>query len=170
MNRTVIKKQPNSHMCFVCGLDNAFGLKARFFEIEGRELVGLFTPSEEHQGYPGRLHGGIASTILDETVGRAVLIDNPDSWWVTVELSVRFRKPIPLNETIRVVGRITGSRGRIYEGNGEILLPDGNPGVTAIAKYFLQPIADITGSIDFADEMWEVVREDSDPMEIGFPR
>ncbi len=60
MSRNVENKQPNSHMCFACGLDNKFGLKARFFEIEGKELVGIFTPADEHQGYPGRLHGGIA--------------------------------------------------------------------------------------------------------------
>jgi acyl-coenzyme A thioesterase PaaI-like protein len=106
-------------MSFVCGLKNRFGLKARFFEIEGKELVGVFTPAEEHQGYPGRLHGGIASTILDETVGRAVLIDHKDSWWVTAELSVRFRKAVPIDDPIKVVGRITSSRGRILKAPGK---------------------------------------------------
>lgn len=153
-------------MCFVCGLDNKYGLKARFYEIEGKELVGIFAPADEHQGYPGRLHGGIASSILDETIGRAVLIDHKESWWVTAELSVRYRKPIPLDAPIKVLGRITGNRGRIFEGSGEILLPDGTPAVTATAKYFAQPIGEITGNEDFADEMWEVVAESEDPREI----
>ncbi len=153
-------------MCFVCGLKNKFGLKARFFEIEGKELVGIFDPADEHQGYPGRLHGGIASTILDETVGRAVLIEHKDSWWVTAELSVRFKKPVPIDGPIKVVGRITGSRGRIFEGTGEILLADGTTAVTATAKYFAQPIGDIVENEDFADEMWEVVPESTDPLSI----
>jgi acyl-coenzyme A thioesterase PaaI-like protein len=164
MSRNVENKQPNSHMCFACGLDNKFGLKARFFEIEGKELVGIFTPADEHQGYPGRLHGGIASAILDETIGRAVLIDHHETWWVTAELSVRFRKPVPMDGPIKVLGRITGNRGRIFEGTGEILLPDGSPAVTATAKYFLQPFEDITGNEDFADETWEVVPELEDPL------
>jgi len=166
MPKIITSKQPNSHMCFVCGLKNKFGLKARFFEIEGKELVGIFEPAEEHQGYPGRLHGGIASTILDETIGRAVLIDHKDSWWVTAELSVRFRKAVPIDGPIKVVGRITSSRGRIFEGTGEILLEDGTPAVTATAKYFAQPIGDIVENPDFEDEMWEVVPEDTDPVSI----
>ncbi|RKX96094.1 MAG: PaaI family thioesterase [Spirochaetes bacterium] len=166
MPKIITNKQPNSHMCFVCGLKNKFGLKARFFEIEEKELVGIFDPADEHQGYPGRLHGGIASTILDETIGRAVLIEHKDSWWVTAELSVRFKKPVPIDGPIKVVGRITGSRGRIFEGTGEILLADGTAAVTATAKYFAQPIGDIVENEDFADEMWEVVPESTDPLSI----
>ena len=166
MPKIITTKQPNSHMCFVCGLKNDFGLKASFYEIEGKELIGIFEPAEEHQGYPGRLHGGIASAILDETVGRAVLIDHKDSWWVTAELSVRFRKPVPIDGAVKVVGRITASRGRIFEGTGEILLEDGTPAVTATAKYFAQPIDDIIGNEDFGDEVWEVIPEPSDPLNI----
>lgn len=163
MERTVQRKQPNSRMCFVCGLENRFGLRARFYEVDGGELIGLFSPAEEHQGYPGRLHGGIASTILDETIGRAVMIAHPDTWWVTAEISVRYRKAVPMDGPIRVRGRITADRGRVFEGTGEILLPDGSPAVTASARYVAQPIGDITGSDDFADENWEVVPETDDP-------
>jgi len=153
-------------MCFVCGLDNPFGLQARFYEIEGKELVGLFTPSVEHQGYPGRLHGGIASTILDETVGRAVLIDHEDSWWVTTDLSLRYRKPVLLDGPIRVVGRITGNRGKIYEGSGEVLLADGTLAVSATGRYLIQRIEEITENDNFAGEMWNVVSESTDPHSI----
>ena len=72
MTQNVIAKQHNSKMCFVCGLKNSAGLKASFYEVEGNQLVALFTPCDEHQGYPDRLHGGIAATILDETIGRAM--------------------------------------------------------------------------------------------------
>jgi len=166
MSPKVLKKQPNSHMCFVCGLSNLFGLQARFYEIEGRALVGLFTPSVEHQGYPGRLHGGIASTILDETIGRAVLIDHEDAWWVTTALSLRYRRPVLLDGPIRVVGRITGSRGRIYEGHGEVLLADGTLAVSATGRYLTQRIEEITEDDDFAGEMWKVVPETTDPLSI----
>ena len=69
-----------------------------------------------------------------------------------------------MDRPIKVLGRVTGNRGRIFEGTGEILLPDGSPAVTATAKYFAQPIADITGNEDFADEMWDVVPESEDPL------
>ena len=30
----VVKKQTNSYMCFICGIDNDSGLKANFYEME----------------------------------------------------------------------------------------------------------------------------------------
>ena len=52
MKFAVKKKQPTSKMCFVCGSGNSSGLHARFYELENGELTALFTPGEEHQGYP----------------------------------------------------------------------------------------------------------------------
>ncbi len=65
MKHSVTGKQANSKMCLVCGLKNPFGLHTSFFELDNDELLAVFTPREEHQSYPGRLHGGITSTILD---------------------------------------------------------------------------------------------------------
>ena len=83
----VTGKQENSKMCFVCGLKNRYGLKAQFYETENNEIVAIFKGEEEHQGYPGRLHGGIAASILDETIGRAININSENELWgVTLEL------------------------------------------------------------------------------------
>ena len=73
-------KQPNSKMCFGCGLDNSFGLKSRFYELETGELLAVFQPAKQHQGYPGRLHGGLAAAILDETIGRAIMISHAEKY------------------------------------------------------------------------------------------
>ena len=54
MIRKIRAAQNVSRMCLVCGMENTAGLKARFFEVDGGELVGVFQPREEHQGYPGR--------------------------------------------------------------------------------------------------------------------
>jgi uncharacterized protein (TIGR00369 family) len=141
-----------SRMCMVCGTENSAGLHARFFELEDGELVGVFTPRQEHQGYPGRLHGGIASTILDETIGRAINSDDPDAWGVTIELTVRFRKPVPLDGEVVAHGRITKDSGRIFEGTGEIRLPDGTVAVEAKGRYLRLPIDQIAEG-DF-NEQW----------------
>ena len=103
MRHRVTGTQNVSRMCMVCGRDNTAGLAARFLELDNGELLGVFQPREEHQGYPGRLHGGVASMLLDETIGRAVSVGNPDSWGVTVELTVRYRRPVPLDG--EVLGR-----------------------------------------------------------------
>jgi len=152
----VIAAQNISRMCMVCGTDNEAGLHARFFELESGELAGVFTPSENHQSYPGRLHGGLASTILDETIGRAINVADPEAWGVTIELTVKYRKPVPLDGEIVAHGRITKDAGRMFEGSGEIRLPDGSVAVEAKGRYLRLPIEKIAeGDMDndwFADE------------------
>lgn len=145
-----------SRMCLVCGQENSLGLHVRFLELApsegeyadgpaaaGPELLGLFTPREEHQSYPGRLHGGISSAVLDEVIGRAIAIRHPGTWGVTAELTVRYLQPVPLDCELRVVGRITRDTRRLFEGSGEILLPDGTVAVRASGKYIRMELEEI---------------------------
>jgi acyl-coenzyme A thioesterase PaaI-like protein len=60
-----MEKQPNSRMCFVCGVDNPIGLHLSFYTDDEGRTVARFRPKPEHQGYPGHLHGGLISTLLD---------------------------------------------------------------------------------------------------------
>ena len=156
MSPKIVAAQNVSRMCIVCGVENTAGLHARFFELDTGELAGVFRPRQEHQGYPGRLHGGVASTILDETIGRAINLSDPDAWGVTVELTVRYRRPVPIDGEVRAVARITKDSGRLFEGSGEIVLDDGTVAVEARGKYLRLPIEKIAeGDFDaewFADE------------------
>jgi len=145
MEREVVAAQNVSRMCLVCGVENVVGLRGRFLELEDGELLGVFEPRAEHQGYPGRLHGGIASAILDETIGRSITIAHPDTWGVTAELQVRYLRPIPVDAPVRAVARVTRDTSRLFEGAGEILLGDGTVAATATGKYVrlaLESIAD----------------------------
>lgn len=167
-NHNVIGKQHNSKMCFVCGLKNSSGLKASFFETDSGTLVALFTPGVEHQSYPGRLHGGIASAILDETIGRAINAGSAsETWGVTLELTMSYRKPIPLGVELRVLGRVTEEKSRYYLGTGEILLPDGEVAVSAVGKYLKAPLEKIA-DFDAVENEWVVVQRDDDPKQITF--
>jgi hypothetical protein len=62
---TYMDKQPNSRMCFVCGIENSIGLKLSFYTDDEGRCITRFQPRPEHQGFPGQLHGGIISTLLD---------------------------------------------------------------------------------------------------------
>ena len=73
MRQRVTGKQENSRMCLVCGLKNPFGLMTAFYELENDELLAIFRASDEHQSYPGRLHGGVAAAVLDETIGLSLI-------------------------------------------------------------------------------------------------
>lgn len=156
-------------MCFVCGLENNFGLHASFFETDSNELVAIVTPSEQHQSYPGRMHGGLAATILDETIGRAIANGKEDQvWGVTLELTTKYRKPIPLGVELRIVGRVSRDDHRFFEGTGEILLPDGSVAVSAAGKYMKVPIDKITNAA-MDDEDWFFIGNPDDPREIEIP-
>lgn len=145
MKHKIRKAQYVSKMCAVCGQENPLSLKAKFYELDNDELLGVFTPCQEHQGYPGRMHGGIATAAVDETIGRAINIIQPDTWGVTVSLNVRFRKPVPLDREMHAIARITSDSSRLFEGTGEIVLDDGTVAVEASGTYMKLPIHRISG-------------------------
>jgi acyl-coenzyme A thioesterase PaaI-like protein len=149
-------------MCLVCGLKNPFGLHSSFYELENDELLAIFKPMKEHQSYPGRLHGGIATAVLDETIGRAILIKNRDIWGVTIEFDTRYRKPVPLMEEIRVIGRITNEAPRYFEGTGEILLSDGTVAIEGRGKFIKLPLEKIA-DFDYDEQEWKVTPSPNDP-------
>lgn len=162
MRQRVTAKQKNTKMCLVCGLKNPFGLKASFYELENDELLAIFRPSEEHQSYPGRLHGGIATAVLDETIGRAILMKDADLWGVTIKFSTRYLQPVPLDEEIRVIGRIDHIANRYFEGTGEILSKDGSIAVEGKGKFIKLPLGDIA-DFDAEEQEWRVTTSANDP-------
>ncbi len=166
MKQPVIRKQPNSRMCVICGTDNPHSLVASFYEIASGELVALATPRDEHQSYPGRLHGGMIAALLDETIGRAILARHGEAvWGVTVEFTTRYLKPVPLGAELRIVGRITAEDGRTFHGTGEILLPTGDVAATGVGKYVRLPIERIA-DFDPHSDQWHTVASPDDPVEI----
>ncbi len=163
MKYKVRNKQYTSRYCFVCGEENKYGVGANFYELENGEVAGIFISPLEHSGYPGRLHGGIASAIIDEAIGRAILITEPNTFAVTLELSTQFKKPVPVCKELKVIGRVTSINGRVFEGTGEILLENGEVAVTGMAKYLKMPLDKIAGSdldgealLNHADDVLEI--------------
>lgn len=158
-----MRKQPNSYNCVICGVRNDASLKVRFYDTvddAGRpELLACFTAGETHQGYPGRLHGGLATGILDETMGRAVNSgkgeDDSTTWGVAIELSTRFRQPVPLGVELTARGRIVRHRRRLFEGSGEIYLPDGTVAVSAEGRFITLSLQEIS-QIDPEELGWKV--------------
>jgi len=152
-----MQKQPNSQMCFVCGLENPIGLKASFYEDEDGRVTVTWTPGEEHQGYPGLLHGGIAAALLDEALGRTVI--GRDLWLVTAKMEIRYRNPIPIGEPLIVVAELTRVRSRIVEARGELRLSDGRIGAEANAVYVRLP-EERKEAMMQALAYWKVVPDD----------
>ena len=38
----VLKKQTNSKMCIICGIENKLGLQAAFYEMEDKSVISIF--------------------------------------------------------------------------------------------------------------------------------
>lgn len=154
MKLKVTKIQNNSNSCIVCGLGNALGLQAHFYETEGDYIVAVCTGRNEHQSYPNRMHGGVICALLDETVGRAVQIANPDVWGVTGDLKIKFRKPVPLGKKIFCVGKITRDTSRIFVAKGFVEDEEGTLLAECEATYFKAPVNVITGTDNFEKTAW----------------
>ena len=136
MKHKIRDTQNISRYCMVCGVDNDFGLKTRFYETEDKEVVALFYPQEFHQSYPNITHGGITAAILDETIGRAIMVFyDRSTFGVNIELNVKYKRPVPYGVELKAVGRITNDSGRIFTGTGELYLPDGKLAASAEGKY-----------------------------------
>lgn len=130
------------------------------------EVVARFVGRDLHQGYPGRMHGGVATGVLDEVIGRAINAGKDEGaetvWGVAVELSVRFLQPVPLETELIARGRITRQRRRLFEGEGEIYLPDGATAVTSKGRYMKLPLAAIS-EVDPAALGWRVYPDGGEP-------
>lgn len=116
--------QPNSRMCFGCGVENAAGLRIRFFNDGPNAVKALVVLEDKHQGFPGIAHGGIVATMLDEIMGRAALSSDSQRLLYTAKMEVRYRKPVPINQPLVLRGRVDKDRGRMVTASGEVYLSD----------------------------------------------
>lgn len=144
------QRQPGYRRCFVCGSENPIGLKVAFYN-DGRQVWTEFTPREEHQGYPGVVHGGILYTLLDETIGRAAFLRQ--RWVVTARMQVRYRHPVQVGQKLRIEGEIVRLRGRVMEAAGRILLPDGVAAVEGSGLFMEIPA-------EYRQQLEEIVLEE----------
>lgn len=90
--------------CFACGRDNPFGLHMKFMcndEIVTSEVV---VPAHMC-GWGNLVHGGIISTLLDETMSWSA-IHLLKRLILTRTMEVEFILPVPPNTLLRTEGRI----------------------------------------------------------------
>ncbi|MBA2679014.1 MAG: PaaI family thioesterase [Ktedonobacteraceae bacterium] len=109
--------------CFVCGQRNPYGLHM-LFRLEGTTVVSDFTPSEEHQGFPGVIHGGIIAAVLDEALNRTSMLTDHPTWTMTGRLEVRYRRYVPYGPLLRVCASLESQRGRMVQAKGTLALAD----------------------------------------------
>jgi acyl-coenzyme A thioesterase PaaI-like protein len=156
-------KQPNSRHCFVCGLENPFGLHLKFYEIGPGEVTAKYTVPVPYQGYPGVVHGGIVAAMLDEVTGRVHMNGIPPRFMYTARLEIRYRKNVPVGQPLSLVGRAGKSKRRSATAYGAIYGPEGD--LLAEAEALLVDIPpEVINGVDLEILGWKVY-PDAEPGE-----
>ncbi len=159
--------QPNSQNCFVCGIENEAGLHMRFFESETDpvQVNAEYTVPARYQGYPGVVHGGIVASMLDEVTSRTVFRGDPPRYVVTARLSVRYRKPVPVETPLKLTGRLVEDKGKVITVAGEITNQAGT--VLAEAEAVLVEVDASFFGEALNSQGWQVYPENSQPLSTG---
>jgi acyl-coenzyme A thioesterase PaaI-like protein len=128
-------KQPNSKMCFICGLENPVGLHLHIYETEPGLVESTYFAPDHFQGYPGVLHGGIVAAIVDEVAGRSLMGSDPMNprFMFSAKLEVKYRRNVPIGKSLKIIGKAGRSRSKsaeawagIYDAETNELLAEGN--------------------------------------------
>lgn len=126
--------------CFVCGQRNPFGLHL-VFRQEDQSIVADFQPREEHQGFPGILHGGIVAAVLDEALGRTSLLGVHPEWSMTGRLEIRYRRYVPYGPLLRVRATLGTERRRMLQARGVLTLAEDEHTALAEASGIFLPLS-----------------------------
>lgn len=125
--------------CFVCGQRNPYGLHL-VFRQEEQSIVADFQPREEHQGFPGVLHGGIVAAVLDEALGRTSLLGAHPEWTMTGKLEIRYRRYVPYGPLLRVRATLENERRRMLQAKGVLTLAEDEQTTLAEASGIFLPL------------------------------
>lgn len=128
-----------SRDCIICGRDNAVGARVRF-QPEAEGVTARVEAPPHFQGFGGVLHGGLVTALLDDAMWWAIFARHRLPT-MTVELTVRYRRPVPVGEPLLVSGRITEARknSRLFLAHGTIHDDAGTLLAEADAKFLPAP-------------------------------
>ena len=169
--KRVIRKQLPTTSGITCGTDNPASMNCRYYELEGGEVGTMFVAGKIHEGHVGVMHGGLSSSVLDETMGRscrAVKVDDGESvhMYVTAELTTKYLKPIMIGEKMFAYGRVDRAEGRRCYTSGEIVDESGEV-MAAASGVFVRIVKNKT-SLTIDEEYLSSYEKltDNDPKEL----
>lgn len=116
------------------GLRNAMAIPVKF-TFEPERVWAELTPGALYEGPPGHMHGGMIALLLDQVLGElAAHLGKPG---LTASLSVDYKRPTKLNQSLRLEawldrsegyktwtkGTLSDANGVCAEGTGVFILP-----------------------------------------------
>ena len=102
---------------WVHGRRNPSGLHLQYELVDDPDAHGnvrvatIWTPGDEHVGFPGYVHGGLLAAVLDDAMGRSTAVFK--RWVVTGRMNVRYRAGARAGEPLRIEGWIVRYQKRL---------------------------------------------------------
>ena len=101
---------PDSRHDPASGSENPLAPPMQLTGTDDGSVSGTVTLGLPYQGPPGHVHGGVSALLLDHALGVA------NHWGglsgMTAELTLRYRRPVPLFEPLTITGRQLSTDGR----------------------------------------------------------
>lgn len=149
--------------CFGCCPDNPLGVHMEFYE-DGNDIVSYWKPQTHYQGWINTMHGGILSTLIDETAGWVVFRKMQTSG-VTSKLEIKYKKPVMTTEPMLTLrGHIVSQLRNLVTIEVTLQNAAGEVCTVGQAVYYTFP-QDKAKEMGF--DTCEVEEEDVQPLSVG---
>jgi acyl-coenzyme A thioesterase PaaI-like protein len=93
----------------VLGPGNGLAVPLRF-EQDGDTVVARTSLGRVYEGPPTFVHGGVTALLMDQVLGHGAIVAG--RWGMTVQLDLRYRRPVPLHTPLRLTSRVSEAAGR----------------------------------------------------------
>lgn len=139
----------------MCGLDNEYGVRAPFYNMEDGSVMTLFRYRKQHQSYTGRVHGGLITAMLDEMGLRALWAKelSEETFGVTFSLETKYRKPVPYDQDLIGKGIIVKNSSKFFVTEASIMDTKGNVLANGTVKYIRLDVNEIAENAEVHEEM-----------------
>ena len=121
-------------LCFGCGQNNPIGLKLNF-RRDGKAVIGEFTPGKLYQGWPGFVHGGIITCLLDEAMSYAVHFEGISC--ITAKMEIKLKRLALIEESLVITSAVTRNSRRLIGTKAKVSLRDGTVVAESTATHFV---------------------------------
>ena len=138
------------YRCFGCAPHSPEGLRMEFYE-DGDEIVSVWKPRPEFQGWIDTLHGGIQATLADE-ISSWVVFRKFQTSCVTSKMEVRYHRPIHTSDEYIVLrAHVEEQRCNLVRIGVRITDTQGQLCTEAACVYFLFPKEKAARDFHFCD-------------------
>jgi acyl-coenzyme A thioesterase PaaI-like protein len=147
------------YRCFGCSPSNDRGLRLQFTHTaDGIECT--FELDRTFESYPGVVHGGMSSTVCDETMGNLLVLRTGFSVF-TVSLRTRYVVPLLVGASYRCVATTAASAGTtdLCQAHAQIIDSEERPVVFATGTYRPVTAEQARSRMELSDREAELIEQ-----------